>query len=69
MTAMHPRIVRPILGISIAGFAVGGCSDMAPDRMVSPTFVSADVSAFREMVKILAEYKLYIVTYDKVIPP
>ena len=43
---MHPRItLRPILGIAITGFAVGGCSDLAPDRATSPTTASADVSA------------------------
>src|SRR5688500_1667847 len=42
---MHPRIpLRPILAIAIAGFAMGGCSDLAPDRATSPTSASADIS-------------------------
>src|SRR5687767_8345954 len=42
---MHPRItLRPILEIAIAGFAVVGCSDLAPGRPVGPTAATADVS-------------------------
>src|SRR5688572_6273549 len=43
---MHPRVaLRRILGISIAGFIIGGCSDLAPSGAVGPAIVGPDMSA------------------------
>ena len=48
--------MRPILGISIAALALGGCSDLEPTRVVSPTTISASAIDGGDLDEVLRRY-------------